>query len=206
MRPMQLFHYHLLTSKAREVEARYVGKLGFELIARHGRIGDDLASVPPGISWQELDELGFELGRSELALGAVNVVVQPGRWELPRVDHLGLALDDDELEEALGRAQSAGLPVREDGERPAFVSTNAGYRLELRPRGGTLDTLLAQGERLRLLELHLKTDDPDTKAAALAAVLGGVRTGGDVEVGETLVRFVPGGPQGRPELYAERFT
>ncbi|MGZ4334791.1 MAG: hypothetical protein ACXVRJ_11045 [Gaiellaceae bacterium] len=203
---MQLFHYHLLTSKAREVEARYVGKLGFELIARHGRIGDDLASVRPGISWQELDELGFELGRSELALGAVNVVVQPGRWELPRVDHLGLALDDDELEQALGRAQAAGLPVQEHDNHPAFVSTNADYRLELRPLGGRLDTLLAQGDRLRLLELHLKTDDPDAKAAALAAVLDCVRTGGDIEVGETLVRFVAGGPQGRPELYAERFT
>jgi len=29
---------------------------------------------------------------SELELGAVNVVVQPGQWPLPRVDHLGLAL------------------------------------------------------------------------------------------------------------------
>ncbi|HVP74453.1 MAG TPA: hypothetical protein VMS63_00415 [Gaiellaceae bacterium] len=193
---MQLFHYHLVTCKAREVEARYVGKLGFELIARHGRIGDDLASVQPGISWHELDELGFELGLSELALGPVNVVVQPGRWELPRVDHLGLVLDGDELEAALGRAQAAGLPIQEDDDRPAFVSTNAGYRLEL--HAGRID-------RLPLLELHLKTDDPDAKAAALVAVLGCVRTGGDVEVGETLLRFVPGGPQGRPELYAERF-
>ena len=200
---MQLFHYHLVTTKAREVEARYVGKLGFELLARHGRFGDDLASAPPGISWQELDGLGFELGLSELALGAVSVVVQPGRWELPRVDHLGLALGGDELEGVLARAQAAGLPVQEDDDRPAFVSTNAGYRLELRPLGSAL---LAKSERLRLLELHLKADDPDAKAAALAAVLGCVRTGGDVEVGETLVRFVAGGPPGRPELYAERFS
>ena len=200
---MQLFHYHLVTTKAREVEARYIGKLGFELVARHGRFGDDLASAPPGISWQELDGLGFELGLSELALGAVNVVVQPGRWELPRVDHLGLALGGDELEEVLARAQAAGLPVQEEDDRPAFVSTNAGYRLELRPLGSAL---LAKSERLRLLELHLKADDPDAKAAALAIVLGCLRTGGDVEVGETLVRFMAGGPPGRPELYAERFS
>jgi catechol 2,3-dioxygenase-like lactoylglutathione lyase family enzyme len=200
---VQLFHYHLVTTKAREVEARYIGKLGFELLARHGRFGDDLASAPPGISWQELDDLGFELGLSEVALGAVNVVVQPGRWELPRVDHLGLALDGDELEEVLARAQAAGLPVQEDDDRPAFVSTNAGYRLELRPLGAAL---LAKSERLRLLELHLKADDPDAKAAALAQVLGSVRSGGDVEVGETLVRFVAGGPPGRPELHAERFS
>jgi catechol 2,3-dioxygenase-like lactoylglutathione lyase family enzyme len=196
MTPVQLFHYHLVTSKAREVEARYVGKLGFELVARHGRIGHELASVPPGISWQELDGLGFELSRSELTLGAVSVAVQPGRWELPRVDHLGVALDDDELEETLGRAQTAGLAVQEPADGPAFVGTNAGFRLELH---------IARFEGLPLQELYLKTDDPEAKAAALADALDCVRTGGDVAVGEALVRFLPDGPPGRPELYAERF-
>jgi hypothetical protein len=200
---VQLFHYHLVTSKVREVEARYLGKLGFELIARHGRVDEEVVSYRPGVSWTELDELGFELGLSELELGAVNVVIQPGKWPLPRVDHLGLALDEDELEEALGRAHSAGLPVQEHDNCPAFVSTNAGYGLELGPLGGAIDTSLAQGDRL--LELYLKTDEPDAKAAMLADVLDCVRAGGNVEVGETLVRFVPGGPHGRPELYAERF-
>jgi catechol 2,3-dioxygenase-like lactoylglutathione lyase family enzyme len=193
---VQLFHYHLVTSKAREVEARYLGKLGFELVARHGRIGHELASVPPGISWQELDGLGFELGRTELALGSLNVAVQPGRWELPRVDHLGLALDEDELEETLERVQAAGLPVREPTDRPVFVAANAGYGLELH---------VAEFEGLQLQEIYLKTDDPEAKAAALAGVLDCARTGGEVEVGEALVHFLPDGPKGRPELYAERF-
>ena len=38
---MQLFHYHLVTSRVRQVEARYVGKLAFDLVARHGRIGEE---------------------------------------------------------------------------------------------------------------------------------------------------------------------
>ena len=29
--PVHLFHYHLVTSRVREVEARYIGKLGFDL-------------------------------------------------------------------------------------------------------------------------------------------------------------------------------
>ena len=37
---MELFHYHLVTSDVRHVEARYLGKLGFGLIARYGRIGE----------------------------------------------------------------------------------------------------------------------------------------------------------------------
>jgi len=200
-----LFHYHLVTSRVREVEARYIGKLGFDLVARHGRIGEDLTSYEPGVSWAELDAIGFKLRLSELERGAVNVVVQPGQWPLPRVDHLGLALDDEEFDRAVDRAEEADLRVQEHGGRRTFVSTNAGYRLELHPPRDWIDDLLAREDLLRLSELHLKADDPEAKARSLAELLDCDRIGNDVEVGETLVRFVPGGPQGRPQLHGELF-
>jgi hypothetical protein len=96
--------------------------------------------------------------------------------------------------------------VQEHGGRRTFVSTNAGYRLELHPPRDWIDQLLEEGHRLRLSELHLKADDPEAKAVALAEVLECERLRADVEVGDTLVRFVPGGPQGRPELHAELFV
>jgi catechol 2,3-dioxygenase-like lactoylglutathione lyase family enzyme len=201
-----VFHYHLVTSRVREVEARYIGKLGFDLVARHGRIGEDLQSYEPGISWTELDELGFKLRLTELERGAVNVVVQPGQWPLPRVDHLGLALDADEFDAAMERAERSGLRVQEHGGRRTFVSTNAGYRLELHPPRDWIDELLSDAGSLRLAELQLKSDDPEGKARALAAVLDCERIAADVEIGETLIRFTPGGPQGRPELEAEMFA
>jgi len=203
---VHLFHYHLVTSRVREVEARYIGKLGFDLVARHGRIGEDLQSYEAGISWAELDALGFKLRLSELELGAVNVVVQPGQWPLPRVDHLGLALDDEEFERAIARAEDAQLRVQEHGGRRTFVSTNTGYRLELHPPRDWIDDLLGQADRLRISELHLKADGPEGKAEALAQMLDCERIGADVEIGETLVRFTQGGPQGRPELEAEMFV
>ena len=174
---MHLFHYHLVTSRVREVEARYIGKLGFDLVARHGRIGEDLTSYEPGISWAELDALGFKLRLSELESGAVNVVVQPGQWPLPRIDHLGLALDDEEFESTIGRAEEADLRVQEHGGRRTFVSTHAGYRLELHPPRDWIDDLLEQGDRLRLSELHMRADDPELKADALAELLDCVRDG-----------------------------
>ena len=203
---MHLFHYHLVTSRVREVEARYIGKLGFDLVSRHGRIGEDLRSYESGVPWSELDAIGFKLRLTELELGAVNVVVQPGQWPLPRVDHLGLALDEEEFERALGHAEEASLRVQEHGGRRTFVSTNAGYRLELHPPRDWIDVLLSGSDRLRLAELHLKADDPEAKARALEHVLDCERIGAEVEVGETLVRFTPGGPQGRPELEAEMFA
>src|SRR5438067_6469845 len=142
--PVHLFHYHLVTSRVREVEARYIGKLGFDLVARHGRIGEDLTSYEAGVSWTELDGMGFKLRLSELELGAVNVVVQPGQWPLPRVDHLGLALDEEEFEQALGRAEDAELRVQEHGGRRTCVSTDAGDRRGLHtPRGWNRDLVPA---------------------------------------------------------------
>jgi hypothetical protein len=200
---MQLFHYHLVTSQVRQVEARYVGKLAFELVARHGRIGDEYQSFEAGISWEELDRMGFKLRLSELERGAVNVVVQPGQWELPRVDHLGLALDEDEFADVIDRAVERELRIQAHGGRRTFIATNAGYRLEVHPPRDWLDELLVSTDELVLSELHLLADDPETKAEALAELLEVERDGTSVQVGDAIVRFLPGGPQGRPQLHAE---
>jgi hypothetical protein len=202
---VHLFHYHLVTSELRSVEARYLGRLGFDLVARYGRVGDDHVSVDPGTSWEQLDHDGFKLRLTELERGAVNVVVQPGHWRLPRVDHLGVALDEDEFQEVLARAAQWNLRVQEHGGRRTFVATNAGYRIEVHPPRDWIDELLAEEHELRLAELQLKADEPEIKAGALADILGLEQRGDAVSVGETVVRFLPGGPEGRPELAGERF-
>jgi hypothetical protein len=203
---VQLFHYHLVTSKVREVEARYVGKLRFNLVARHGRIEEDTTSFEAGTGWDELDRIGFKLRLTELERGAVNVVVQPGQWELPRLDHLGFALDEDDFIATLARADMRELRIQEHGGRRTFVTTNAGFRLELHPPREWLDELLAAESELKLAELQLRADDPELKAAALGEILEVPYTRDSVTIGETLVRFLPDGPQGRPQLHAELFV
>jgi hypothetical protein len=202
---VQLFHYHLVTSQLRDVEARYLGKLGFHLVARYGRVGDDHVAVEPGVSWEKLDHDGFKLRLSELERGAVNVVVQPGHWRIPRVDHLGVALDEDEFQAVLGRASEWDLRVQEHGGRRTFIATNAGYRLEVHPPREWIDELLTEERELRLVELQLRADEPETKAGALADILGLELAETSVLVGNSAVTFVSGGPEGRPELYGERF-
>lgn len=202
---MELFHYHLVTSDVRDVEARYLGKLGFRLIARYGRIGEDQVHFEAGVSWEELEGKGFRHRLSELERGAVNVVVQPGQWPVPRVDHLGVALDDDEFQEVLERATKRRLRVQEYPGRRTFVATDAGYRLEVHPQRDWIDELLENAGELRLEELHLRADDPNAKAEALRGLLEVDRSDGEVVVGGTTVRFLPEGPRGRPELHAEVF-
>jgi hypothetical protein len=203
---VQLFHYHLLTSRVRDLEARYLGKLGFQLVARYGRVGDEEASYEPGVSWEQLDELGFRLRLSELQRGAINVVIQPGQWPQPRVDHLGFACEDEEFLGVLGRASQLDLRVQEHGGRRTFVTTNAGYRLEVHPRRDWIDDLLAAADDLRVEELHLRADEPQAKGAALEQILELPSADGAYRAGDTLVRFLPGGPQGRPVLHAELFA
>ncbi len=202
---MRLFHYHLVTSEVRDVEGRYLVKLGFDLVARHGRIGDDHVAIEPGSSWERLERDGFKLRLSELQRGSINVVVQPGHWRVPRVDHLGVALEEDEFQSVLGWAMQWHLRVQEHGGRRTFVSTNAGYRLEVHPPRDWIDDLLAEDDEFRLTELQLRADDPEAKAGALADLLGLGLDGTSVEVGGATVTFLAGGPDGRPELYGERF-
>jgi hypothetical protein len=96
--------------------------------------------------------------------------------------------------------------VQEHGGRRTFVATNAGYRLEIHPPREWIEELLVERGNFRITELVLRADDPEAKASALAEVLGLDRRETAVEVGDTLVRFVVGGPEGRPELNAERFA
>src|SRR6185295_15262083 len=172
-RPVHLFHYHLVTSKVRLLEARYLGKLGFDL-----RL--------------------VEVGR-----GAVNVVLQPGHWDVPRVDHLGIALDEDDYETVLDRARELGLKIQDHPGKRTFVTTEAGYRLEVHPPRDWVDDALAQADELQIGELHLRAHDPEEKAVALSEILLLEREGTSVQLGESIVRFLPAGPEGRPELVAE---
>jgi hypothetical protein len=203
---VQFFHYHLVTSQLREVEARYVGRLGFTLVARYGRIGEEHVTVEAGVPWERLDRDGFKLRLSELERGMVNVVVQPGHWEIPRVDHIGVALDEDEFGAVLRRASESHLRVQEHGGRRTFIATNAGYRLEVHPPRDWIDELLEERSEFHLAELQLRADDPQTKASALADILGLAKEDTAVAVGDTVVSFLPEGPEGRPELYGERFA
>jgi hypothetical protein len=203
---VQLFHYHLVTSKVRLLERRYLGKLGFELIGRYGWRGESSQWFEPGTSWEDLDAMGFRLRLVELGRGAVNVVIQPGHWDVPRVDHFGIALDEDEYETVIERAGELGLKIQDHPGKRTFVTTEAGYRLEVHPPRDWIEEALSQADDLHLDEIHVRANDPEEKAVALAEILDLDRSATEVSVGDTIVRFLPGGPEGRPELVAEVLT
>jgi hypothetical protein len=192
---VQLFHYHLTTSHVREHEQRYVEELGFRLVARYGSLAGAAIAAGPEREWAELDQLGFRHRLTELERDGVNLVVQPGRWEPPLVDHVGVLATQAELELVLGRATAGGSHVQERHGRRTFVASGAGYRLELRT-----DLACAVAP----FEVSLAAEDAATAAAALGALLDVEPRRGAIEVGRGVIRFLPGGPSGRPRLAGER--
>ena len=195
--PVQLFHYHLVTSKVRLLEARYLGKLGFELLGRYGWRGEASEWFEAGISWEELDAMGFRLRLVELARGAVNVVLQPGHWEQPRVDHIGVALDEDGYTEALERAADLGLKIQDHPGKRTFIATEAGYRLEVHPPRDWIDELARRGATSCGSASSTCARRTRRRRRSRSPRSSGVdRLDPDVAVGDTLVRFLPGGPGG----------
>jgi hypothetical protein len=192
---VQLFHYHLTTSRVREHEDRYVEELGFRLVARYGSLAGEPIAAGPERAWDELDRLGFRHRLTELEREGVNVVVQPGRWEPPLVDHVGVLAREPELELVRARAASQGLTVQDRNGRRTFVATGAGYRLELR-------TDLAC--TVEPFEVDLAAADPAAAASALGRLLDVEPRRGAIALGAGVVRFLPGGPTGRPRFAGER--
>jgi hypothetical protein len=146
-RGVHLFHYHLVTSKVRPVEARQLGRS--DLVARHGWIGENtFEEVPDG-------------------------------------------------------ASDRGLKIQGHPGKRTFIGTNAGLRVEVRPPRDSIEDTLERRCGLRLAELRLRAGAPGLTARALADVLGLEPLGSELLIGESLVRFDPGGPEGRPELVGE---
>jgi hypothetical protein len=192
---VRFFHYHLTTRRQREHEERYLTELGFTLVARYGTLAGEQIAAGPERGWSELDELGFRHRLTELERDGVNVVVQPGRWEPPLVDHVGVFATADEIEAVLGRARAAGRAVQERDGRRTFVATGVGYRLELRTDPGS--TVAA-------FEVTLASSDPAAASSALGDLLAVEPERGQIRAGSGVVRFQPGGPSGRPRFVAER--
>jgi hypothetical protein len=192
---VRFFHYHLTTNRPREHEERYLTALGFALVARYGTLAGEQIAAGPERDWSELDQLGFRHRLTELERDGVNVVVQPGRWEPPLVDHVGVFATADEIEAVLGRARAAGRAVQERGGRRTLVATGVGYRLELRTDPGSA---------VAAFEVTLASADPSAASSALGTLLAAEPSGDMIELGAGVVRFQPGGPAGRPRFVGER--
>ena len=131
---VQVFHYHLVTSRLREVEARYLGKLGFDLVARYGRVGEEHDRARAGrrrgrISRGRLQAAPQRAAaRSRERRPPARAVGHAARRPHRRPARRGCVRRRDRP-----RDRSSNLRVQEHGGRRTFVSTGAGYRLELPP-------------------------------------------------------------------------
>ena len=117
---------------------------------------------------------------------------------------------DDAVRALRERAESASAPIA-----LSIYPWDILTEMEKRLADPQAMLLVVPNRKVKLLnalpfavaDLRLRTSEPQPKASALADLLGlEAPRGGAVEVGGARVQFLPGGPEGRPELYAERFA
>ena len=201
------------SSRARSatVEARYLGKLGFRLVARYGRSASARVTAEPGVPWERLERDGFKLRLTELQRGSLNVVLQPGPWRVPRVDHLGVVLVDEDDYDAVLDAGGELEPARAGAQQPAHVRLDERRLPDRGAPAAPVDRRPARraATSSRLAELQLRDRASRAqKATALADILGLDAPSGSRRRGrrDASCSFVAGrARRAGPSCYAERF-
>ena len=193
---LQLFHYHLVTSKVR-LEARYLGKLGFGLLGRYGWRGETS-------EWFEPARRGARFDRLRLRL----VELAGSRERRPPARPLGAPARRPHRRDAgRGRLHRGARAGGRSASR--FRTTRASGRSSP-PRRGTGSRCIrprldrrARREERRAEAQSFTSARRTRRRRRSRSKSSGRPPDSDVLVGDTLVRFQGGGPEGRPELVAE---
>ena len=192
---VQLFHYHLVTSRVREVEARYIGKLGVR--SRRAPRRASARSSPrtsPGSPGASSTRWASSSGSPSSRRAPVERRRPAGPVADAAVDHLGFVLDEDEFETD-ARARGAERPAR-PGARAAGARSSPQRRLPARaPSAARVDRRAPRAGRRAPPDRAAPQGGRSVgKAKALARDPRCRPRRSHVVVGETVVRFVRGGP------------
>jgi hypothetical protein len=173
-----LYHIHYYTPDWIEAEARFCREFGFSVFARYGTQGERWG---PEVGLAEITATGARVRLTDLAAGAVNLVLGPAAPNRrPVMEHLGVTLPRAEVERAVQRAARLGWPVTERTERRLFVHTPYGFRVELVPREAWRERWTGDSWSATLAEVRLSAQAPAEAATALACLLHGEACGGEV--------------------------
>lgn len=124
---IKLFHLHFFCKDIEEYEKFLMDNLGFNLLGRYS-VKDGL--LPDDMSWEKIKTDKVRLRLVELQKAAVNIVLMPGKFEQPKLEHFGFLLNHELFEHALLTAKELGLSIQERPKR-TFISSKLGFRLEI---------------------------------------------------------------------------
>ena len=121
------------------------GKLGFDLVARYGRVGDDHVAVEAGTSLGAARPRRVQAAALASSSGARSTSSSsPGTGGCRASTTWASRSTRTSSRRCSARAAQWNLRVQEHGGRRTFVATNAGYRIEVHPPRDWIDDLLAE--------------------------------------------------------------
>ena len=143
-------HVGLNVLSVREAESFYVELFQMEVVLRESELADGWATVPHGASWEEIEAAGVDVGLSSLRSGGLRIALQPGNATPGLLTHLGLHVDDGELERVRDRVVRLGCPIVADRPGRLMFEDPYGVGWEL----ATTEEVRSSGEALgRWVEL-----------------------------------------------------
>lgn len=176
MVPATLFHLHFFSRELRGYEQFLTEQLGFQIQARYSQTGGVLEA---GMPWSQIQQQGIKLRLIDLQLGAVNIVLMPGKYEHAQCEHFGLLLSPTDYKVVLERAQDLGLSARENPRR-TFLSSKLGFRIEIQ-----IAETLEQDEALRLSRVDFQCQQPNEFKDLMQGLFGFEFDGPRCQIGDT---------------------
>lgn len=158
------FHLHFHVPDVSTAE-RALAAVGLPLNARYGAVDGESVRLAPDDPTPD----GFRFRLQDHQAGVVNVTLTHGPG--PRFDHLGVVTDG--FDAVLNRARDADWGVLPN-DRRTFLVTPWGFRVEVHPTGGRVDSGLGDPATARIETCELRAPDADAVRRGLDRVLGAV--------------------------------
>ena len=156
--------------RVREVEARYLGKLGFNLVARHGRIGEEYRRSSRGSPGRSSTTSASSCACRSSSAAPSTSSSSRASGSFPASTTSGsrsTRTSSPSRRRAQSRRSCASRSTAAAG-RSSPRTPATGSRC-IRPASGS--TSCSGGDVFRLTELHLLADDPEAKASARRELL-----------------------------------
>jgi catechol 2,3-dioxygenase-like lactoylglutathione lyase family enzyme len=122
----------LRVERLRAAEEYYCALLALEVAWREAETPDGWATLPDGADWDDAERAGIHLELVMLHRDGLRLALEAADSVAPRgaLSHLGVFVDERELERLRVTAASAGCTILDDRERAFIIDDAFGVRWE----------------------------------------------------------------------------
>lgn len=141
-------HIALIVTPLRQAEEFYQRLFALEVAFREAEAADGWATLPADASWDDAEAAGVSLGLCSLHRDAFTLALEEGVSHAGgRLSHVGVQVDEEELERLQTVAPTLGCQIVQDGPTILVFDDPYGIRWEITTSSYENPRLLSTGAR-----------------------------------------------------------